>query len=212
MVCLSAALIDTEDEAAFGNDHLQNVREEPTRPATRIGQRWMGEYRQPRWMRRRWGGKNKRRTNKISKRLKRKQRRRMHAAPSDDFHYVDDGHGVLDQLDDFIPNVQFHQEEEDKMMDPQHIRIRIRLKQRGPVKRHAKKSKKSKKKSRKQKKKALAELAEKEAMTKVLKNFLNSRRRRGRLGRKGFKRRRGPSLLKLKSRSMQHLSDKAIQE
>ncbi len=188
LVCLSAGLIDTNEDAELNDGQLQEVLEEPTR-LTRTKVRWMGEYRRPWWMRRRGGGKKKTRKNNLTKRLRWKQRRRMHALGGDDFHFVDDDR--FDQLDDFIPTGQLRQDDDDKMMDAQPIRIRIRLKRRGPVKRDAKKTKKkSKKKSKKQKKKALAELAEKEAMTKVLKDFLNSRRRRGRMGRKGFKKSR----------------------
>ena len=182
LVC--AALIDAEEDAEFNDRDLQEVQDIPTRLIRTSKVRWMDEYerRMPSWwMRRRRGGKKKTRKNKVTKRLKRKQRRRMRVkGRGDGFRFVDDGR--FDQLDDFIPTGQL---QDDKMMDDASpIRIRIRLKRRGPVKRDAKKSKRrklrKKKKSKKQKKKCLAELAEKEAMTKVLKDFLNSRRRRGR--------------------------------
>jgi hypothetical protein len=149
------------------NVRLQDIFDESKKLAQPHA-RWMGDYRQhPWWIRpRSIRKKNKKVKSGLPKRMQQNGHRRRMQTSSKGFHLVDDSN--FGQMDDFISN-QRHRDEEKAVLDPQRIRIRIRLRQQGPVKRHAKQGKK---RSKKISKKLAEKLATQEAMALVLKDFL----------------------------------------
>lgn len=159
MFCLSVAL-DEDDAELDGSDNVHHIYVKPNRQLKRPEVEWFEGHQRPWWVRRmRWGGKkNKARNNGSSKRIKHKQNKRKQIR--EEIRYIDDD----SRLEPFAPISQW---DEDKVVeDPQPIRIRIRLRRRGPVKRHAKKS------SKKLRKQMSMEYAEDRQMDSMAKDFL----------------------------------------
>lgn len=150
LVCLFVAPCQAEEEAVLDDDNVRDVYAESTRQIQPTDQ-WIEGHGRPWWFRRhRWGSK----TRSNGKRMKRKQHKRTR--PSSQEFYYDD------RLDHFVPANQW---DEKQMDDQQPVRIRIRLRRRGPVKRHAKKSSKLSKK-------VLMEFAQDRELDSIAKQFL----------------------------------------
>lgn len=194
VVFLFATLTVAEEDTEVDDTHddVEEIQEEPV-SLTRSEEHWIGEHRRPWWR----SHRRKARKNSLSKRLKRKHRRRMRLRKNG-FQFMNNGE--VGEMDDFAPT-DFHPD--DDTTDPRHIRIRIRLRRRGPVKRDAKNAKrlrknkkkrrknrknknknknkgpkvgkKKKRKKNKKKRKKAKELARAEAMAMVLKHFLVGR-------------------------------------